>query len=284
MRRSAALPLHETFRARQNALSLRRYRTVVRADDNGRGVYSGFGDGRQDVREQRASRDRMQHLGQRRTHAGALAGRKHDRKAGPIPSKATSAGALIEHAAEDANCAAIRRAVRQYEVKQMESAIFTIDSHGNPGAESRMLGAARHPSLSQRPSRHRQRRSPRKTTLTMQRLLRQAAWGCAAAAALFVAVISGRSDNGAQRAAEAFGYAQSSEVPKHQFDAEAAARQLAGAIRGLNEDRDRLTKRLAALERDMDDTTGSIKRRSTRSRQRPRPKIPPWPTDAPAVP
>ena len=143
-----------------------------------------------------------------------------------------------------------------------------------------MLGAARHPSM---PS----KAVAAKTTLTMQRLLRQAAWGCAAAAALFVAVLSGRSEVGAQRAALAFGYLspQSSEVPKHQFDAEAATRQLAGAIRGLNEDRDRLTKRLAALERDMDDTTGSIKRQidaiqTTATTQNPAP----WPIDAPPVP
>jgi hypothetical protein len=143
-----------------------------------------------------------------------------------------------------------------------------------------MLGAARHPSMPPKAV-------AAKTTLTMQRLLRQAAWGCAAAAALFVAVLSGRSDIGAQRAAQAFGYlnSQSSEVPKHQFDAEAATRQLAGAIRGLNEDRDRLTKRLATLERDMDDTTGSIKRQidstqTTATTQNPAP----WPIDAPPVP
>ena len=148
-----------------------------------------------------------------------------------------------------------------------------------------MLGAARHPSLSPKAVAAPPKAVAAKTTtLTMQRLLRQAAWGCAAAAALFVAVISGRSDNGAQRAAEAFGYAQSSEVPKHQFDAEAAARQLAGAIRGLNEDRDRLTKRLAALERDMDDTTGSIKRQIDAIQTTAATQNPPWPTDAPAVP
>src|SRR5271167_230085 len=143
-----------------------------------------------------------------------------------------------------------------------------------------MLGRARHPNTTSKAV-------AAKSTLTMQRLLRQAAWGCAAAAALFVAVLSSRSDIGAQRAAQAFGSLnpQSSEVPKHQFDAEAAMRQLAGAIRVLNEDRDRLTKRLAAVERDMDDMTGSVKRQidaiqAAATTQ----NLAPWPIDAPPVP
>jgi hypothetical protein len=45
-----------------------------------------------------------------------------------------------------------------------------------------------------------------------------------------------------------------------QFDAEAVTRQLAQAVRGLNEDRDRLTTRLAALEQSLNDITGAITR------------------------
>ena len=46
-----------------------------------------------------------------------------------------------------------------------------------------MLGRARHPNTTSKAV-------AAKSTLTMQRLLRQAAWGCAAAAALFVAVLT----------------------------------------------------------------------------------------------
>jgi len=65
----------------------------------------------------------------------------------------------------------------------------------------------------------------------------------------------------------------------------AAMRQLAGAIRVLNEDRDRLTKRLAAVERDMDDMTGSVKRQidaiqAAATTQ----NLAPWPIEAPPVP
>jgi hypothetical protein len=40
-----------------------------------------------------------------------------------------------------------------------------------------------------------------------------------------------------------------SQAATRQFDAETAARQLAAAIRGLNEDRDRIAERLAAHRR-----------------------------------
>jgi hypothetical protein len=120
----------------------------------------------------------------------------------------------------------------------------------------------------------------------MQRLLRQAAWGCAAAAALFVAVLSSRSDVGVQRATLAFASlnSQSSQAVKQQFDAEAAMRQLAVAVRSLNEDRDRLAKRLAAVERDMDDMTGSIKQQIEAARTPTTQNPAPWPLDAPPVP
>src|SRR5271154_971024 len=117
-----------------------------------------------------------------------------------------------------------------------------------------MLGRARRPNTTSKVV-------AAKTTLTMQRLLRQAAWGCAAAAALFVAVLSSRSDVGVQRATLAFASlnSQSSQAVKQQFEAEAAMPQLAVAVRSLNEDRARLANRLAAVEREMEDMTGSIK-------------------------
>jgi hypothetical protein len=77
------------------------------------------------------------------------------------------------------------------------------------------------------------------------------------------------------------------QTPPHQFDAESASRQLAQAVHGLAEDRDRLATRLTALqrdiERDMEDVTGSIKKQ-VEAVKAAKSQPPPWPDDAPPVP
>jgi hypothetical protein len=105
-----------------------------------------------------------------------------------------------------------------------------------------MLGRARHPKAASKAA-------VAKTKLTTQRLWHQVVWGCAAAAALFVAVVCGRSEVGAQRAAPALAAlnAPPGQAAARQFDAETAARQFAAAVRGLNEDRDRVARRLAVV-------------------------------------
>lgn len=100
-----------------------------------------------------------------------------------------------------------------------------------------------------------------KPAFTMQRLRRQAVWGSTAAMALLMAVVAGQSETGSQRAAVVLSSLHLI-APPHQtraFDAEAASKQLTQAVRGLTEDRDRLTARLAAVEHNLDDMTGSIK-------------------------
>jgi len=110
-------------------------------------------------------------------------------------------------------------------------------------------------------------------------LWRMALWGTTAATALLVAILATRSDAGSQRFATAGG--------ARQFDAEAAARQLAQAVRGLNEDRDRLTARVAALEHGLDDITGAVTRRGETAApstvQRADPTTDAKTTDAPAT-
>jgi hypothetical protein len=114
---------------------------------------------------------------------------------------------------------------------------------------------------------------------------RQAGWGLAAMAALFVAVLSSRDDLATQRVGAlllSFNLMPAQPAaPK--FDAESAARQLAKALHGLVEDRDRLATRLASLERDMDDRTGSIKNQIEAVRTA-KTEAPPWPDNAPPVP
>jgi hypothetical protein len=96
---------------------------------------------------------------------------------------------------------------------------------------------------------------------TMQRLGRMALWGTTAASALLVAILTSRSDAGSQRIAATPAAAHA----PGQFDAEAVTRQLAQAVRGLNEDRARLTTRLAALEQNLSDITGAIERREEKA-------------------
>jgi hypothetical protein len=113
---------------------------------------------------------------------------------------------------------------------------------------------------------------------------RQAGWGLAAMAALFVAVLSSRDDLAVQRiGALLVSFNLMPAQPTHKFDAESAARQLAQALHGLADDRDRLATRLASLERDMNDRTGSIKKQIEAVKIA-KSEPPPWPDDAPPVP
>jgi hypothetical protein len=124
-----------------------------------------------------------------------------------------------------------------------------------------------------------------KRPLTMAGLWRQAGWGLAAIAALFVAVLSTRDDGAMERVGALLASLHLVPTPpaKHQFDAEAAARQLAQGVRSLVDDRDRLASRLAALERDMGDMTGSIKSQIEAVKAA-KSEPPPWPDEAPPVP
>ena len=136
---------------------------------------------------------------------------------------------------------------------------------------------------------------------TMQTLWRQALWGSAAAMALFVAILSTRSDVGAQRTAimlsalhpsssvssragqangQMVGQTASSGAARS-FDAEVVTRQLSQAVRGLSEDRDRLTARLSAVEHNLDDMTGSIRNQIEAGKNAAGASAPPWPGDQP---
>lgn len=123
-----------------------------------------------------------------------------------------------------------------------------------------------------------------KPPFTMRSLWLQVGWGLAAVAAVFVAVLSTRDELAMQRVAAllaSFGLTPL-QTPQ-QFNAEAAARQLAQAVHVLADDRDRLANRLAALERDIDDMTGSIKKQIEAVKAA-KSEPPPWPDDAPPTP
>ena len=90
------------------------------------------------------------------------------------------------------------------------------------------------------------------------------------------------------RFAALFSSLRSQEQPAaHSFDAEAAARQLAQALRSLADDRDNLATRLNALDREMRDMSGAIKQQIEAAKSeaiKTAEQAPPWPESAPPVP
>lgn len=93
-------------------------------------------------------------------------------------------------------------------------------------------------------------------TFTMQRLRRVAVWGTTAAGALLIAVLASRSDIAVERIAVALHRPKTDAVKP--FDAQAETERLAEAIRGLSVNNAQINSRLAAVEHDIDDVTGSI--------------------------
>ena len=104
-------------------------------------------------------------------------------------------------------------------------------------------------------------KKPTPAAFTMRSLWRMTLWGGVAASALLVAVLASRSDAGAQRIAGLFSIrGDRTQVAARPFDAEAEARRLAEAVRGLNAENQELKSRLAAVEHNVDDITGSVAR------------------------
>jgi hypothetical protein len=120
-----------------------------------------------------------------------------------------------------------------------------------------------------------------------QGLWRQVGWGLAAAAALGIAIISGRNEAAPQQFAFFFSSLHGQQSAASAFDAEGAARQLAQALRGLADDRDRLATRLNAFEREMRDMNAGIKQQIEEAKAeaiKTAKQAPPWPESAPPVP
>jgi hypothetical protein len=139
-----------------------------------------------------------------------------------------------------------------------------------------------------------------KTTFTMQRLRRQALWGSAAAAALLIAVLASRTDAGSQRVAmmlaslspasspslrsAQIGAQFTSQTAPRPLDVETATQQLAQTVRALSQDHDRMMTRIAAVEHNMDDMTGSITRQIETAKAATAQPVAPWPNDESPVP
>jgi hypothetical protein len=92
---------------------------------------------------------------------------------------------------------------------------------------------------------------------TIQTLRHAGLWGATAAGALLVAVLSSRGEAGGQRLTTLF-QGDRTEVATRNFDAKAETERLSSVVRGLAADGAEIKSRLASVEHDMDDVTGSI--------------------------
>ena len=106
--------------------------------------------------------------------------------------------------------------------------------------------------------------APAQRTFRMREFFRIFVWGMVAAVSLTIAIFAGSTEAGSDRARHAA--LQLREVimpsgikPARPLDA-VEGRKLAETVRVLTADRERLLARIAALENNVDDMTGSIKR------------------------
>jgi hypothetical protein len=100
----------------------------------------------------------------------------------------------------------------------------------------------------------------------LRALLRVAGWGCAAAAALMLAVLSASVGSKHQTLANPTATPQvpaaTVQLTTRQTEPDKATRQLTETVSGLTADRDRLAARIATIERNLEDVTGSIKQQA----------------------
>jgi hypothetical protein len=102
---------------------------------------------------------------------------------------------------------------------------------------------------------------PRKTAaarkmFTLRKLRSFSVWIMGATAALALAILSGHSQIGEERLVAMF---HPGRLQPAKFDAETVTRQLADAVRVLASNDEQLRSRVAAVEHDLDDVTGSIR-------------------------
>lgn len=101
----------------------------------------------------------------------------------------------------------------------------------------------------------------------LRALLRLATWGCAAAAALMLAVLSATVGPKHQTFASQTGAPQvpaaTVQLTTRQTEPDKGTRQLTETVSGLSADRDRLAARIATIERNLEDVTGSIKQQAS---------------------
>ena len=101
------------------------------------------------------------------------------------------------------------------------------------------------------------------TAVRRRQLTRVGVWLALATVAVLTVVLTARTETGIRRVAALIAPADpvrmaKAPVPNRQSDQEAEQRRLSETVRALAADRDRLLARLNALERNLEDVTGSI--------------------------
>jgi hypothetical protein len=103
----------------------------------------------------------------------------------------------------------------------------------------------------------------------MRALWRLSAWGCAAAVSLAALAITTQTEGGSERLAYALApgaprnlAVEMAELKRRAVEKDAETKRLEAQVVTLALDRERLTSRLASIERNLDDVTGSIKKQA----------------------
>ena len=127
--------------------------------------------------------------------------------------------------------------------------------------------------------------------IDMRGLRRLAIWGLSATGALAIAVAAAFSDAGSRRlmasapASNAAGTAQKAAPPAAPApDRDAESRRLSEVLGALVADREQLVARIGAIERNLEDVTGSIQRQAAAAAAAPSAPVPPSPAAAAPAP
>src|ERR1043165_44754 len=110
-------------------------------------------------------------------------------------------------------------------------------------------------------------RNNRKTSPTLHPTQRLLAWGGATAIAFGAVVVTSQTDVGNDRLEQAVAYISApvravAQLPPRESPADAENRRLIAEVRALTADRQQLAARVTALEQNLQDMTGSIKKES----------------------
>src|SRR5262245_55218824 len=108
-------------------------------------------------------------------------------------------------------------------------------------------------------------RGPRRRRREMTSLLWLCGWGGVTALALMVLAITSQTETASERLRRIFAGDESSAIakmPPRVAQLESETQILAGQVRALTTDRDRLAGRIALLESSIDDMTGTIKKQA----------------------
>jgi hypothetical protein len=116
----------------------------------------------------------------------------------------------------------------------------------------------------------------------MPKLWREASWISAAAAALLIALFSSRDDASEQRAAIVHPVtviAKTASAPAPYSVDSDGTRQVAHTVRELTDDLTRITTRLAAVERSIDDLTNTVMQQNQTNKDASAKALPAWTND-----